>query len=119
MFALDPLTKFGDNKELVPILGSKKTAWFMAAEDWWKNSTVVILVPGECVSRKDIVLAAANKDGGTHVDKLPEKYDYLNRGFWQTGKNWHSGHQFVLLRQLAFEVLKSPELTSIVSWQES
>lgn len=116
LFAWDPLTSFDEEKRLTPILSTREKKWFLLAEDWWQNNTVVILVPGICVSRRSIVLAAANKDGGTHVDKYTDEYEYLDRGFWQSGCEWHSEHQFVLLRQFAFEVLNSPNIKNLCEY---
>ena len=119
-FAHDPLTGMDESGKIIPILGSKKKAWLLSANDWWRNSIAVIISPGICVSRRDIVLAAANKDGGAHVDKkYPQKYEYLNRGFWQKKGGWHSEHQFVLLRQFAFEILQSEELTEYTEETEN
>ena len=43
----------------------KKT---MNAIDWWNE---VVMVENESFSRKDIILSAANQDGGAHVDSKP------------------------------------------------
>lgn len=120
MFAWDPLTIMDDDHNILPLLGKNKKTWSLLAEEWWQYSTSVIIVPGICVSRKDIVLAAANKDGGTHVNKkYPEKYEYLNRGFWRTGQKCHNEHQFTLLRHFAFEVLNSEDLTKNSTYVET
>jgi hypothetical protein len=53
--------------------------YHLKAEDWW-NQTVFVLPRGEDrrISRKDIVLVAANKDGGAHVDtELTPQYESL------------------------------------------
>ncbi|WP_455243739.1 hypothetical protein [Petrachloros mirabilis] len=76
------------------------------------------------ITRKDIVLAAANKDGGAHVDaKLTKEYQALARDgavgsfVYQTqGQRTEApiqGAHLVSLRQLGYELLHSPELTSL------
>jgi hypothetical protein len=115
------------------ILGSGETTYSapldakyllpMAVDDWW-SQVVYILGKVRC-SRKDIVLGAANKDGGAHVDTaLSPDYATLattgERGWWhysptndpnnmQPVKNVH----LVYLRQMGFEIMNSPELLAL------
>lgn len=50
-----------------------------AFEDWW-NAVVIIDGIGTTFTRKDLVLALANKDGGAHVDpELNAAYAALSR----------------------------------------
>ncbi len=42
-------------------------------EEWWRGETVFI-DRGEKYCRKTIILSAANKDGGAHVDRQLERY---------------------------------------------
>jgi len=89
-------------------------------ESWW-NSDVVAAYSGETYTRKRIVLDAANKDAGTHVEaSLPKRLRILKDGPWRianakTGeaqwvqKNLH----FQYLRQIAYEVLHSPSLLGL------
>jgi len=112
-FAHDPLTYLDEKKKMKPILATKEEAWFIPVIDWWEKYAIVILVPGVCVSRKAIVLAAANRDGGTHVGEYTDEYEYLDQGFWQSGNSWYNEHQFILLRQLAFEVINSPDIRNL------
>jgi hypothetical protein len=91
--------------------------------DWW-NQTVYI--HGSIrLTRKDIVLAAADKDGGAHVDsKLTTEYESLmnvgGNGFWRIADMNHPGvfhpiidAHLVYLRQMGFELLNSPELLDL------
>lgn len=60
-----------------PKLGNGPVQQFLAIDDWWRQ-TVYVLAPTIHLSRRDIVLAAANKDGGAHVDeRLTPDYELL------------------------------------------
>ncbi|SRR6266481_5848819 len=68
----------------------------MKAEEWY-NQTVYVLSHGtdRTISRKDIILTSANKDGGAHVDeKLTPQYESLKQlgGTW-TAVEWQLGHE--------------------------
>lgn len=63
---------------MLPLLGDKFTE--LSIEDWWRHEPVFIYNTQE-YSRRSIVLSAANKDGGAHVDDVLEKYyEYLCSG---------------------------------------
>lgn len=50
-------------------------------EDWWSNDVVLKDSSGGTYSRRELVLFAANKDGGAHVDgELDESYERLKDG---------------------------------------
>jgi hypothetical protein len=100
----------------------------MKAEEWY-NQTVYVLSHGtdRTISRKDIILTAANKDGGAHVDeKLTPQYESLKQlgGTW-TAVEWQLGHEHkilhfeniheVILRQMAYELLNSPALVALAA----
>ena len=89
---------------------------------WWDQ--VVMVLNGQRISRRDIVLAAANKDGGAHVDsKLSAEYEALAKYgavgtfVYQTqGQRVEAPIQdahLVSLRQLGYELLHSPELLKL------
>nr|MBA4117264.1 hypothetical protein [Rubrobacter sp.] len=80
--------------------------------------------------RRDIVLAAANKDGGTHVDaKLTPEYERLISpdALAMYGGDIHlvdgrtvrpipnTDTHLVYLRQMGYEMLESPALRSLLS----
>lgn len=79
---------------------------------------------GVVATRKDIILAAANRDGGAHVDdKLTPEYEALRdfqmmlyqvREGEHVSVNFAKDTHFVYLRQMGYEVLNSPELTGLV-----
>ena len=108
----------GTHKYL-PSLGDGRVKNLIPMSKWWDQ---VVFVEGTTrLSRKKIVLSAANQDGGSHVDEsLNSDYQALTAdGF--AGTVFHSiggrtteqplvGTHFVALRQMAFELLNSPEL---------
>src|SRR5579871_1543576 len=71
-----------------PKLGQASTQTQIPANEWWRQ-IVFALDEHTLVARKDIVLDAADKDGGAHVDsKLPLNYERLieshDLGSWRT-----------------------------------
>lgn len=97
-------------------LGNARRHEFIAASEWWGE---VIACTNYKVSRKDVVLAAANQDGGAHVDATPDKKaETLIRGSLTirrvvAGKIIEqriNNDHFPILRQLGYEVLNSPDL---------
>lgn len=85
--------------------------------EWW-NEVVYVLGEDTKLTRREIVLAAANKDGGAHVDtNLTPQYEkligFLKIGTWADSGNreWRDANMhFAALRQMAYELLNSPEL---------
>jgi hypothetical protein len=87
---------------------------FVGVSDWWGQ---FVLVRESPLTRKDVVLSAANQDGGAHVapSLSPKTRQLLDGvGSYQPAgcpspiplDNVH----FPLLRQFAFEVLNSPDM---------
>jgi hypothetical protein len=94
----------------------------MPVDTWW-NQTVYILGKVRC-TRRSLVLDAANKDGGAHVDAtLAPDYATIattgERGWWHYSETGTSASQPVrdvhlhYLRQIGFEVMNSPELLAL------
>jgi hypothetical protein len=88
---------------------------------WWGQH--IFLRDQKFFSRKDVVLAAANKDGGAHVDDPDSKLSALIEGFWLKTTTLADGsklttpvedNHFAMLRRLGEEVLKSPELMALL-----
>ncbi len=90
---------------------------------WW-NQTIQILPDSTKINRKLIVLSAANKDGGAHVDpKLNKEYQQLIDGVSHI-VTYDNGipikrvpipdSHFTDLRQLGYEVLHSPDILKLV-----
>ncbi len=87
-------------------------------EKWWETKPIIVAVPNESFTRKDIVRYVADQDGGAHVDsELSEKYAKLSRqnslgrlhreggesAPWQPYEN----PEFATIRQITHEVLKT------------
>lgn len=98
---------------------------FVPVSKWW-NQIVYVLNLETRLSRSKIILAAANKDGGAHIDKkLSPEYKHLaSDGAIGSIFYNHNGNQskvpiqdahLVALRQMAYEILNSPELVSITN----
>jgi len=104
-----------------PPLGlAKKNARVVPCMKWWEE---VVMAQQNKFSRKDIVLSAANQDGGAHVDLAPNsKTSELRNGIGtftrriggvEISTETLQDHHLPLLRQFAYEVLNSPELTAL------
>ncbi|MGQ6289138.1 hypothetical protein ACUNF7_10915 [Serratia sp. IR-2025] len=96
---------------------------FIPFSKWW-TQPILILKKGEWYSRRKIVLAAANKDGGAHVDcEIPGDYELLSSpgimgvlGF--AGPNGYESEEvknahYTIIRQMAYELLNSPQLVDL------
>lgn len=103
--------------ERTPPLSRSRRYEFIAASEWWDE---IIAYTNYKISRKDVVLAAANQDGGAHVDATPDKKtETMIRGFLTIKKvvagkvieQRINNDHFPLLRQFGYEVLNSPELS--------
>lgn len=88
---------------------------FVDFEEFWER-TVFVDNHKNTFTRKEIVLAIANQDGGAHVDpKIDEKYKELakqNSLGWKTsadGKIWNDsqGSELAAVRQIAHEILRT------------
>jgi hypothetical protein len=106
--------------ELVPNFDTGPPGRMMAAKDWWQQP-VFALRTGETLTRRDIVLAAANQDGGAYVDtEVAPAYSALaTNGAGGTRYRVVGDHleldnsrnlHWVSLRQMAYELLESPAL---------
>jgi hypothetical protein len=108
--------------KMLPMLGDRFRE--LAIDQWWGNETVFVHAKKK-YSRRLIVLSAANRDGGTHVDrKLDKYYEVLAAGEYAfglkgdmtfDGKPWfeqgvnhyaHNAH-LALIRQFGYETLVS------------
>ena len=82
-------------------------------DSWW-NKPVFVDKQGHILTRKDLILTAANQDGGAHVDpSLDETYANLSRKGLDLIVNHGTGEKIldkperVAIRQIAHEVLKT------------
>lgn len=88
---------------------------FVNFDEFW-NRTIFVDKNKNVFTRKEIVLAIANQDGGAHsAPKIEEKYKELSRKNslgWKTssdGKIWNDpqGSELAAVRQIAHEVLRT------------
>lgn len=121
------MTAKGPTATIVPCLDNGPPIRSQMKAEEWYNETVFVLSHGtdRAISRKDIILTAANKDAGAHVDaNLTPQYESLKQlgGTW-SAVEWKIGwehkiiqfeniHQ-VILRQMAYELLNSPALLAL------
>ncbi len=94
---------------------------------WWNVEAILKLrKTNEFVTRRDLVLAAANKDGGAHVDaNRPKEYNRLERGLgFQAEVGYRTGERKIItfryanlaaLRQVGHEILTSEELIRLAA----
>ena len=82
-------------------------------DSWW-NKPVFVDGKGRKLTRKDLILTAANQDGGVHVDpSLDETYANLSRNGLDMIVNHGRGARILdkperaAIRQIAHEVLKT------------
>ncbi len=85
--------------------------------DWWSEEKI-FKSSKYCLTRKEIVLSVANKDGGAHFDtKVQEKYDNF-RKTWSGGsslvgtksgiiRGYDNIPTYPAVRQIAYELLSS------------
>ncbi len=98
-----------------PKLGKGMFFSHLPVDNWWAQ-TVFILDPDTLVSRKDVVLVAADKDGGSHVDstltpyyeRLIESQDLGCFTDEQGSQTPISGHHYVALRQIGYVLVVLP-----------
>ena len=110
--------------EFQPFLSRLATHREIELDNWWQQP-VTVFQKNTILTRKDIILAAANKDGGAHVDsELTLEYAALAEsgafGFHIHTSNFGENEMIpidnahlVYLRQMGFEVLNSDELIQL------
>lgn len=102
-----------------PSLDRSLTKRDMPTLEWWEQ--IVYMVDGVLIRRCDLVLGAANQDGGAHVDrKLAPAYEAIRRGmFVQVSPAKLAGRVVdstyaMGLRQIGYEILASRELVALL-----
>jgi hypothetical protein len=114
--------------QLSPKLGTVLYKAYMPALSWWEQMIgITANQQGRYVfRRKDVITEVANKGGGAHVASLvPESYDILSQPGGiikvifgsETGSEEVpiAGVHFVMLRQMGYEILHSPELQKLAA----
>lgn len=114
----------GNDGKYEPTLGDGPPVnEYLTVSKWWKQ--VVYILSGNRITRRKIVLTAVNKDGGAHVDvKLTKEYEALSSDgvvgkliYHTNGKHIETSFDnahYVSLRQMAYEILNSPEIMKLV-----
>jgi len=114
---------FGCFKAMLDDVKSKeKIDW----QQWWSVEPIMALnKEREIITRRQLILACANKDGGAHVDTIkPDEYERLENGLGFEvvvrfkGKSQPERVKFryanlAALRQIGHEILSSEELTRL------
>jgi hypothetical protein len=89
----------------------------MAVNEWWEE---IVWKQKSTLTRKDIIIGTANKEGGAHVQAAaPEIIKELRQGLSQVISCKINGvevgtpenHHLILIRQFAHELLNSESLT--------
>lgn len=111
--------------EFIPKLDTAATKRIVPLSTWWGQDVVYLHRSANVrVRRRDLVLMAANKDGGAHVDTtVPQEYQEILEGLgWAIILDPESNPRTIkfknahlsALRQMAFEVLNSPALLRLL-----
>jgi len=100
-------------------LGKASTATQKPVADWWRQ-IIYVVRQGSILRRRDLVLAASNKDGGAHLDaNLTPEYETLATNMWMQRERGESEPRaldnihVIGLRQLGYEILNSIELAAL------
>lgn len=110
---------FGNTIEYSPVDPSSPVVDY---QQWWHQK--IFIRDQKMYSRKEVVLAAANKDGGAHVDDPDSNLTALMQSFWVRTTTLADGakvvtpiedNHFAMLRRLGEELLTSSELVTLVS----
>lgn len=107
-----------EERAAVPQLDNARRRAEVTVDEWWAQPVTGGGV--HPISRGVLVLHAANKDGGAHVDKaLDPKYEAListhlhHRPSADAEPEAQGGLHLIALRQFAYELLNSPELLAL------
>lgn len=117
------VTDDGATFKSLALLDKAPVKRFIPFTDWWEIE-VVCLTARVQMTRKSLVLAVANTDGGAHVDAaLKPSYTEIKSGaslvatFRPAGGNSVEvpleSHSVATLRQIGYEVLHSPNLLAL------
>lgn len=111
---------FGNS--ILPNLNSGNATFHLGIYDWLEMP--VLYNGGQWLNRKDVLLAAANQDGGAHVDPKPGsnlralKESWVSRSTHVNGVETTTSitdNHFPLLRAFGHEVLNSAELLNLIA----
>lgn len=107
-----------------PIFNTCERRDQVSFETWWRKERIIEL-NGKTLHRRELILIAANQDGGAHVDEtIDPTYDLtrlgagmevefvLKGGLPKKSALFENVH-FASLRQIAYEILNSPAIQKI------
>jgi hypothetical protein len=108
--------------EYIPNLSESSRKKYVSVNEWWEKEVIYHFQSSGPLARKNLVLMAADKDGGAHVDEiLPEEYERIMRGEpWSVHSEMTGGKILLVnghlasLRQMGYEVLNSPQIMGLV-----
>ncbi|MCF8304095.1 MAG: hypothetical protein K9I94_12525 [Bacteroidales bacterium] len=122
---LESLIMFEGGKGLRPMLNDGP-AWCYEEiyfSEWWNQIVLITNEGQDKFSRKSLILNLANKDGGAHVDEnLDLDYERLKDGYWiypnevdgeEIDTKFEDPH-YLHVRQIAWEILNSKDLLSLI-----
>lgn len=101
-----------------PHLGNSPDRNYLSVEEWLNE---IVHVVRQRFSRRDIIMAAADQDGGAHVDPNPKNETILLRASvgtlttitsHGTQRRELTNPHYSLIRQFGFEILNSPDLSA-------
>jgi hypothetical protein len=112
------LVSDGKSMEMQPAADRTGTRRITPFSEWWSERVYVL--NDLAITRKQLVLTAANKDGGAHVDPdLPENYERLADGLWilaVAGDQQSKPRQAMFtLWQIGYELALSPGIIALAS----
>lgn len=108
----------GDSLIATPLYNQHLKEWYdgyqkLKFDIWWNNT--VININGNALKRKDLILNAANKDGGAHIDaKLPNDYGITKKtnlilNIQGTETEFERNIVYASIAQIGWELLNSIE----------
>jgi hypothetical protein len=99
-------------------LGSREVWRELSFKSWW-DETISIIPPKKTrITRGSLVLGAANKDGGAHVDRVDQfeqVYKAVTDGYVELGETRFQASHLIMLRQIGYEVSNSPMIAKILT----
>lgn len=123
-----PPTTTGHQRFWDGVVTSRWHRGFKPASEWFKQP--ILVSNDNWITRENIVDGAADTDGGAHIDsKLKGNYPVVNEAMTQFAEIQPDGtwgmleddvsFHFAALRNMAFELLNSPDLLALCDWNQA
>jgi hypothetical protein len=111
---------------IVPPLEKAGSKTLVGFDIWWRKEPIFTVASGEKMCRRGLIVGAANKDGGAHVDaKYDAPYEELIRGHGMVMNVMPTNSQpftvpmlhghLAAIRQIGFEILNSPAIVALAA----